>query len=88
MLGILTYHAEDGFMAALGFSGCKTGIYLGVLVGETLKVTNSGTIPLIDPGVTDIAFNLERVAILGIKIPHRELIASDEVFQTIGSPRF
>jgi ABC-type uncharacterized transport system substrate-binding protein len=87
-IGILTFHAEDGFMAALGVSGCKTGIYVGVLAGEILKGTNPGAIPTIDPGVTDIAFNLERIAMLGIKIPPQELIASDEVFQTIGSPRF
>ena len=87
-MGILTFHAEDGFMAALGVSGYKTGIYVGVLGGEILNGVNPGTIPIIDPGLTEIAFNLERAAMLGIKIPTQELVKADTVFQTIGSTRF
>jgi len=87
-IGILTFHAEDGFMAALGVSGYKTGIYVGVLGGQILGGTDPGTIPILDPQATDIAFNLERAAMLGINIPIQELIAADVVFQTIGSTRF
>lgn len=87
-VGILTFHAEDGFMAALGVSGYKTGIYVGILGGEILGGASPGDIPIIDPEVTDIAFNLERAAMLGIKLPAEELIIADVVFQTIGSSRY
>lgn len=87
-IGILTFHAEDGFMAALGVSGYKTGIYVGVLGGQILGGTDPGTIPILDPQATDIAFNLERAAMLEINIPIQELVAADVVFQTIGSSRF
>ncbi len=87
-IGILTFHAEDGFMAALGVSGYKTGIYVGVLGGQILGGIDPGTIPILDPQATDIAFNLERAAMLGIDIPIEELIAADVVFQAIGSTRF
>jgi len=87
-IGILTFHAEDGFMAALGVSGYKTGIYIGILGGEILGGTSPGDIAIIDPKVTDIAFNLERASMLEIKIPNDELIKADVVFQTIGSSRY
>jgi ABC-type uncharacterized transport system substrate-binding protein len=87
-IGILTFHAEDGFMAALGVSGYKTGIYIGVLGGQILNGADPGTISIIDPEVTDIAFNLQRANMLGITIPTPELVAADVVFQTIGSSRY
>ncbi len=87
-MGILTFHAEDGYLAALGVSGYKTGIYVGVLGGQILGGADPGSIPIIDPRVTDIAFNLERANMLGIKIPTQDLIAASVVFPTIGSPRF
>jgi ABC-type uncharacterized transport system substrate-binding protein len=87
-VGILTFHAEDGFLAALGVSGYKTGIYVGILGGEILKGTSPGDIPIIDTEVTDVAFNLERAAMLGIEIPTDELVIADVVFQTIGSSRY
>ena len=87
-VGILTFHAEDGFMAALGVSGYKTGIYTGIRGGEILGGAYPGAIPISDPEVTDIAFNLERAGMLGIKIPIQELTVADVVFQTIGSSRY
>jgi ABC-type uncharacterized transport system substrate-binding protein len=87
-MGILTFHAEDGYLAALGVSGYRTGIYVGVLGGQILHGANPGTIPIIDPGVTDIAFNLARAKMLGITIPTPELVAADVVFQSIGGTRF
>ncbi|MBL7208645.1 MAG: hypothetical protein ISS52_00965 [Dehalococcoidia bacterium] len=87
-VGILTFHAEDGFMAALGVSGYKSGIYVGILGGEILRGARPGDIPIIDPEVTDIAFNLERAAMLEIELPLEELTIADVVFQTIGSSRY
>jgi len=87
-VGILTFHAEDGFLAALGVSGYKTGIYVGILGGEILRGASPGDMPIIDPEVTDIAFNLERAAMLGIELPIEELTIADVVFQTIGSSRY
>jgi ABC-type uncharacterized transport system substrate-binding protein len=87
-IGILTFHAEDGFMAALGVSGYETGLYVGILGGETLGGADPGDIPIIDPQVTEIAFNLERASMLKIKLPIEELIKADVVFQTIGSSRY
>ncbi len=75
-------------MAALGVSGYKTGIYVGILGGEILGGTSPGDISIIDPEVMDIAFNLERAAMLGIELPTEELTIADVVFQTIGSSRY
>jgi ABC-type uncharacterized transport system substrate-binding protein len=87
-IGILTFHAEDGFMAALGVSGYETGMYVGILGGEILGGTKPGDIPIIDPEETDIAFNLERASMLKIKLPIEKLTEADIVFQTIGSSRY
>ncbi len=87
-IGILTFHAEDGFMAALGVAGYETGIYVGILGGEILGGTNPGDIPIIDPQLTDMTFNLERASMLKIKLPIEKLIEADAVFQTIGSSRY
>ncbi len=82
-LGVLTFHAEDGFLAAAGVSGYKTGIYVGVIGGEILEGSNPATIPIVDPKVVDIAFNLERAEMLGVKIPATELAEATEVFHSI-----
>ena len=87
-IGILTFHAEDGFLAALGVSGYKTGIYVGILGGEILKGASPSDIPIIDPEVTDVALNLERAAMLGIELTTDELLYADVVFRTIGSSRY
>nr|QNO55622.1 hypothetical protein JLLEDACL_00021 [Methanosarcinales archaeon ANME-1 ERB7] len=81
-LGVLTFHAEDGFLAAAGVSGYKTGIYVGVIGGEILEGSNPATIPIVDPKVVDIAFNLERAEMLGIEIPATELVEATEVFHS------
>ena len=82
-IGVLTFHAEDGFLAAAGVSGYKTGIYAGIVGGETLDGTDPGSIAIIDPGVVETAFNLERAEMLGIEIPAGELAKADEVFHTL-----
>ncbi len=84
-IGFLTFHAEDGFLAAAGVSGYKTGIYAGVVGGEILEGMDPGCIAIVDPGVVEIAFNLERAEMLGRKIPATELAEADEVFHNIGS---
>ncbi len=82
-MGFLTFHASDGFLAAAGVDGYKTGIYGGVLGGEILGGIDPGSIAIIDPGAVETAFNLERAEMLGIEIPATELAAADEVFHTI-----
>jgi len=87
-LGLLSFHAEDGFWAAVGPSGYKTGIYVGIVGGEILKGRNPATIPIVDPKVVDVSFNLERTKMLGIKIPMEELLEADGVFHSIGKTRY
>lgn len=87
-IGILTFHAEDGYMMALGVSGYETGIYVGIIGGEVLSGADPGTISIIDPGVTELAFNLERAAMLNIKLSPEELMAADIVFHEIGASRY
>lgn len=87
-IGFLTFHAEDGFLAAAGVSGYDTGIYAGVIGGEILDGRDPATIPIVDPGVIEIAFNLERAKMLGIDIPAAELSAAVEVFHSIGNIRY
>lgn len=82
---ILTSHVEDGFLAAAGASGDGTGIYAGVIGAEILDGADPGTISIVDPGVVDIAFNLEREEMLGISIPAAELVTADEVYHSIRS---
>ena len=86
-IGFLTFHAEDGFLAAAGVSGYNTGIYVGVVGGEILDGGNPATISIVDPKVVDIAFNLEREEMLGIRIPAAELAEAVEVFRYIGKTR-
>jgi len=87
-LGLIASYTKDGLLAVAGVSYYKTGIYVGVIGGEILGGSNPATIPIVDPRVVDIAFNLERAEMLGIKIPAKELVKATEVFHSIGSPRF
>ena len=84
-LGFLSFHAEDGFFVAVGVSGYKTGIYVGVIGGEILGGSDPGTIPIVDPKAVDITFNLERAEMLDIKIPAAELVEAAEVFHSTGT---
>ena len=83
-LGVLTFHAEDGYFAAVGVSGYKTGLYVGVIGGEILGGTDPAIIPLVDPAVIEVAFNLERADALGITLPAEELVKANEVFHARG----
>jgi len=79
-LGVLTFHAEDGYFAAVGVSGYKTGLYVGVIGGEIIGGKDPAIIPIVDPAVIEVAFNLERADTLGITIPAEELVKASEVF--------
>ncbi|MCX5999983.1 MAG: hypothetical protein NTU41_10455, partial [Chloroflexi bacterium] len=87
-IGFLTFHAEDGFLAAAGVSAYDSGVYVGILGGEVLDGRDPAAIPIIDPHVVDVTFNLERATMLGITIPATELAAAVDVYQQIGKPRF
>jgi ABC-type uncharacterized transport system substrate-binding protein len=87
-IGILTFHAEDGFMAALGVSAYETGMYVGIMGGEILAGADPGEMSIIDPEVTELVFNLERAKMLEFDIPNDKLLQADEVFQSIGSSRY
>jgi ABC-type uncharacterized transport system substrate-binding protein len=63
-------------MAGLGVSGCKSGIYVGILGGEILRGISPGDIPITGPEVADTALNLERAAMLEIELPVEELATS------------
>ncbi len=79
-LGLVSSHAEDGFLAAAGVSYYKTGIYVGVIGGAILDGGDPATIAIVDPKAVDIAFNLERAEMLGITIPAQELVEATAVF--------
>jgi branched-chain amino acid transport system substrate-binding protein len=83
-LGVLTFHADDGYFAAVGVSGYKTGLYVGVLSGEILGGTDPANIPIVDPAVIEVAFNLGRADALGITLPAEELVKANEVFHARG----
>lgn len=83
-IGFLSFHTEDGFLAAAGISGYKTGIYVGIIGGEILEGKNPATIPIVDPKAVEITFNLERAKMLGVKIPATELTEAIHVFHSIG----
>ena len=82
-LGLIATYAEDGLLAATGVSYYKTGIYVGVVGGEILAGSDPATIPIVDPKAVDIAFNLERAEMLGMKISATELVEADEVHHPI-----
>jgi ABC-type uncharacterized transport system substrate-binding protein len=83
-LGVLTFHADDGYFAAVGVSGYKTGLYVGVIGGEVLGGTDPAAIPIVDPKEVEVAFNLERADALGITLPAEELVKANEVFHARG----
>ena len=83
-LGVLTFHAADGFFAAVGVSGYKTGLYVGVVGGEILGGKDPASIPIVNPAVIEVAFNLDRADTLGITPPVEELVKANEVFHTRG----
>ena len=83
-LGVLTFHAEDGYFAAVGVSGYKTGLYVGVIGGEILGGKDPAIISLVDPGVIEVVFNLDRADKLGITLPAEELVKANEVFHATG----
>lgn len=83
-LGVLTFHAEDGYFAAVGVSGYKTGLYVGVIGGEILSGTDPAIIPIVDPAAIEVAFNLERADTLGITLPAEELVKANEVYHARG----
>jgi hypothetical protein len=81
-LGLVSSHAEDGLLAAVGVSYYDTGIYVGLVGGEILDCGDPATMAIFDPNVADVAFNLERAEMLGMKIPHQELVEATEVYHS------
>ncbi|MDY6918515.1 MAG: ABC transporter substrate binding protein [Chloroflexota bacterium] len=79
-MGFLTFHAEDGFLAACGASGYETGVYAGAVGGDILNGADPGAIAIEDPGVIEVAVNLARADALGITIPPEVLADADVVF--------
>ena len=87
-IGFLLFHAEDGFWSAVGVSPYKTGRYVGTIAGDILDGKNPGDIPITDPQLLDLAFNLERSEMLGIEIPIDMLGMATEVYPEIKRPRY
>lgn len=81
-LGTLQFHAEDGFLMAIGVSGYRTGRYAGELATRLMAGEKAGEIPIIDPERADISFNLDRAGQLGIQIPVDLLGLAAKVFQS------
>jgi putative ABC transport system substrate-binding protein len=72
-IGFIANDVKDGILAAAGISYYMTGVYVGGIGAEIIKGRDPATIPIIDPEVVDIGFNLERADMLGIEIPATEL---------------
>ena len=87
-IGFLLFHAEDGFWSAVGVSPYKTGRYVGTITGDILDGKDPGDIPITDPQLLDLAFNLERSEMLGIEIPIDILGMATEVYPEIKRPRY
>ncbi|MBW1740793.1 MAG: hypothetical protein JRJ42_06610 [Deltaproteobacteria bacterium] len=87
-LGFLLFHSEDGFWMSVGVSPLKTGRYVGKIAGDILDGKDPGAIPVVDPRCVDIAFNLERSNMLGIKIPVDILNMATVTYKEIKRPRF
>jgi len=87
-IGFLLFHAEDGFWLAVGVSPYKTGRYVGTIGAEILNGKNPGEIPIVDPKLVDVAFNLERSKMLGIEIPIDILGMATEIYPKIKKPRY
>jgi ABC-type uncharacterized transport system substrate-binding protein len=87
-IGFLQFHAEDGFWMAVGVSPFKTGKYLGEIGSEILNGKNPSDIPIIDPKLLDVAFNLERSKMLNIDIPIDILGIASETYEEIKRPRY
>ncbi len=84
-IGFLQFHAEDGFLMAIGVSPTKTARYLGVLAADILEGKDPGTIPIIDPKLVDVAFNLKRAKMLDVDIPIDLLGMSSAAYDEIKS---
>ena len=82
-LAFIPDDARDGFLAAVGVSYYKTGVYVGILGAEILEGSNPATIAILDPKLIDISFNLERAKMLGVKISARELAEAYQVFHSL-----
>jgi len=78
-LGSVGSYVEDGALLAIGPSYYKSGIYAGIIGGEILQGSAPGGIAIVDPGVVETAFNLERAKMLQIEIPIKELVQADEI---------
>ncbi|MCK5281896.1 MAG: hypothetical protein KAK00_00670 [Nanoarchaeota archaeon] len=87
-IGFLQFHAEDGFWSAIGVSPLKTGRYIGEIGADILKGKDPGDIPIIDPKLVDVAFNLERSKMLGIEIPIDILGMASAAYLEIKMPRY
>ncbi|MBU4464137.1 MAG: hypothetical protein KKB05_09420 [Proteobacteria bacterium] len=87
-LGFLLFHSEDGFWMSVGVSPLKTGRYVGKVASDIMDGKDPGAIPIVDPRCVDIAFNLERSNMLGIKIPVDILNMATVTYKEIKRPRF
>lgn len=88
-MGFLLFHAEDGFFSAVGVSPYKTGRHIANMAADILSgVIKAGDIPITDPKLTDVAFNIKRSEMLGIKIPLDVLGLSTRIYTEIKSIRF
>ena len=82
-LGLVAGWTEDGLLSAAGNSGLKTGIYVGMLGVRVLNGVDPGSVPIVDPKVVDITFNLARAEMLGVDIPQEEIDKAAQVFEAL-----
>ena len=88
-IGFLLFHAEDGFWSAVGVSPYKTGKHIANTAADIMTgAKKAGDIPITDPKLVDVAFNIKRSEMLGVKIPLDILGLATQIYTEIKAIRF
>jgi putative ABC transport system substrate-binding protein len=82
-VGLFTFEAQDGLLSAVGVSGYKTGVYVGLRGAEILQGADPGQMPIGTPSASDIYVNLARAKMLGVEIPITQLMGAAGVYHTM-----
>lgn len=81
VIGLLTDWARDGIVMAAGNSGFKTGSFVAKMGADVLKGLPPAQISIVDPHLTETAFNLSNAGAAGLPIPAAALTAAAEVYR-------
>lgn len=79
VVGLVSDWTADGLVMAVGNSGFRTGIYVGIVGARVLSGTPPGSIAIIDPLQFEMTFNLTTAERLNIRIPADALTEAGNV---------